>query len=355
VPIYFAPSWLLIAGLLTLYYGPVVGDLVPAASGSTKYVTAFAFAGLFAGCVLAHEVGHTAASLLLGTPVRRIVIFLLGGISEIVREPRRPREELLVALAGPAVSLLLAATFGVGSLVVPRHTVLGALVVLLWWSNLVVAGFNLLPGLPLDGGRALRGLVWSVSRSRLAGTRVAAWAGRLLAVAVAVGGLFLDRSSLGVLSGTLAVAMAAYLWFGASQALRIGLITERLPQIAVRDLLRPGLMVGPDVSVAEALRRVWAGGARGLVVLDGAEQPAAIVDESLIGAVPEEQRPWTPITAVARPLEPGLVLNVGLTGEDLMAAVRATPAHDYLVVDDGGTPAGILSVTDLAAMLQRPA
>ena len=352
VPIYFAPSWFLIAALLTVYYKPVVSDAVPSASASTAYLVALSYAGLFALCVLAHELGHTAAALALKTPVRRIVIFLLGGVSEITRDPRRPRDEFLIAGAGPAVSVLITAVTGAVAAYTPRHTLIGVLMVLLFWSNLVVAIFNLLPGLPLDGGRLLRAVVWGLGRSRLTGTRVAAWGGRAFAALLAGSALLVDRSSWGVGAGIITIALAAYLWFGAGQSLRAAEMVDRLPQVSLRALLRPGLLVPSDISVAEALRRVWAGNARGLVLVDAADRPRAIVDETRIGAVPAEQRPWTSVSDVARPLAPGLVLDLDLSGEELLAAVRSTPAHEYLVVDRAGAPAGILSVVDLAAALQ---
>jgi hypothetical protein len=235
---------------------------------------------------------------------------------------------------------------------VPHDSVTGVLLALLLWSNLAVAIFNLVPGLPLDGGRLLRAGVWAVVHSRLSGTRVAAWAGRGFAVIVALGGLLLDRASWGLGAGVFSLVLAAYLWFGAGQSLRSAEMLERLPELSLRNLLRPGLLLQSDLSVAEGLRRAQDGRARGLVLVDAADQPRAIVDETLIGAVPPERRPWTPLSTVARPLEPGLVLNVGLVGEQLLAAVRAKPAHEYLVVDDEGRPAGIFSVIDLAASLR---
>src|SRR5690349_7542475 len=141
VPIYFAPSWLIIAALLTVYYAPIVDDIVGGVSASTAYLVALAYAVLFALCVLAHELGHVATSLALGTPVRRVVIFLLGGVSEIERDPQRPRDEFLVAAAGPAVSVVLAGLAGAGLLAVDEHTIVGALLWLLMWSNVVVAIF----------------------------------------------------------------------------------------------------------------------------------------------------------------------------------------------------------------------
>jgi Zn-dependent protease len=330
----------------------VVDDVVADISASTSYLVAALFSALFACCVLAHELGHTAVSLALGNPVRRVVIFLLGGVSEIERDPERPRDEFLVATAGPLVSLVISAAAAGGYQLVDGATVPGVLIGLLFWSNLIVAVFNLMPGLPLDGGRLLRAGVWAVGVSRLGATRVAAWTGRAVAVVVAVSGLLLDRSSWGFTAGLLSIALAAYLWFGAGQSLRAGELLARLPAVDLEALLRPGLLVPAHLSVGEALRRVWSGNARGLVLVDSADQPSAIVDELLIGAVPPDRRAWTQLADVARPLEPGLVLPMGLSGPDLLAAVRATPAHEYLVVHQDGSPAGILATADLAATLQ---
>lgn len=352
VPIFFAPSWLLIAILLTVYYAPVVDDVVADISASTSYLVAALFAVLFAVCVLAHELGHTAVSLALGNPVRRVVIFLLGGMSEIERDPDRPRDEFLVAAAGPLVSLLIAGAAAGSYQLVDHATLPAVLIGLLFWSNLIVAVFNLVPGLPLDGGRLLRAGVWAVGASRLTATRAAAWSGRAVAVLIAVSGLVVDRSSWGLTAGLFSILLAAYLWFGASQSLRAGELVARLPDVNLDALLRPGLLVPSDLSVAEALRRVWSGNARGLVLVDTADRPRAIVDEVLIGAIPPERRAWTQLSEVARPLEPGLILSTGLDGEEVLAAVRATPAHEYLVVHEDGSPAGILAITDLAAILQ---
>jgi Zn-dependent protease/CBS domain-containing protein len=351
VPIYFAPSWLIIAALLTFYYGPIIQNSVPGLSSSSAYLVAFSYAVLFALCVLAHECGHTAVSLRLRMPVKRIVIFLLGGVSEIDKEPERPRDEFLVAVAGPLVSVVITAGALLGYTALEPHTMLGVLVLLLFWSNLIVVVFNLLPGLPLDGGRLLRAVVWAAAKSRLTGTRAGAWTGRAVAIGVLVLSVIVNRGPSGLFSGLVCVLLAGYLWFGAGQSLKVAEIMDRLPRVELETLLRPGLLVPPDLSVAEALRRLWAGKARGLVVVDAADRPAAIVDEVRVNAIPPERRPWVQLSTVARPLEAGLVLNRGLAGEELLAAIRATPASEYLVVDDNGAPAGILATVDLAAAL----
>lgn len=352
VPVVVSPSWLLIGVLLTIIYGPIVHDAVPDISASTAYLAAAGFSIVFALCILAHELGHTVVSTVLGHPVRRVVLFALGGVSEIEREPDRARDELLIAAAGPLVSVLIAAGAWAGYLALPSSSLLGVLLALLAWTNAVLAAFNLLPGLPLDGGRLLRAVVWGVGASALTGTRVAAWTGRVVAVLVALSGLIVDRTAVGIGPGIISLALAVYLWMGATQSLRAADLLARLPALTVAELLRPGLLIASDLSVAEALRRVWDGNARGLVLLDAAERPSAIVDEILIGAVPPERRPWTQVVEVARPLESGLMIPVGIDAKDLLSRMQATPAREYLVVGPDGSPAGIIATADFARRLK---
>lgn len=126
-------------------------DDVSSVSASTAYLTAFIFALLFALCVLAHELGHTAVSLRLGRPVRRVVIFLLGGVSEIEREPDRARDEFLIAAAGPLISGVLTGLAVLAMRLTTQGSLAHVLAGLLAWANASVFVFNLLPGLPLDG------------------------------------------------------------------------------------------------------------------------------------------------------------------------------------------------------------
>lgn len=355
VPVVVSPSWLLIGVVLTIIYGPIVHDSVSGISKGTAYLASFGFAVLFALCILAHELGHTVVSTALGHPVRRVVLFVLGGVSEIEGEPDRPRDELLIAGAGPLVSVIIAAGAWGGYLALPSSSLFGVLLALLAWSNAVLAAFNLLPGLPLDGGRLLRAAVWGLGASAITGTRVAAWTGRVLAVLVAVSGLVVDRTSAGIAAGVISLVLAVYLWMSATQSLKVADLQARLPAVSIAELLRPGLLVPFDISVAEALRRVWDGNARGLVLLDAADHPSAIVDETLIGAVPPERRPWTHVLEVARPLEPGLLVPVDIEAKDLLDRMQATPAREYLAIGADGLPAGIIAAADFARRLKGAA
>src|SRR5437764_3049092 len=119
VPVLLAPSWWSGSLIVVVLYAPLVGRLLPDATAVTSWLLAGAFALLLGLSVLAHELGHCVVALRLGLPVRRVRLFLLGGLSEVARTPRRPREEGLVAVAGPAVSIGLSLAFGGLLLVIP--------------------------------------------------------------------------------------------------------------------------------------------------------------------------------------------------------------------------------------------
>jgi len=351
VPIIVTPSWLIVAVLLAAVYAPVIDKAVPNMSEGGAYLAAAGFSLLFGLCVLAHELGHTAVSLALGHPVRRVVLFALGGASEMASEPERARDELLIAGSGPFVSLVIAGAAWLGYEAAPAGAWPTALLGLLAWSNLLLAGFNLLPGLPLDGGRLLRAAASGLGARPATATRVAAWTGRVVAVGVALSGLLVDQSSGRAAAAVFSLALAAYLWVAATQSLRYAVLLDRLPRVSVYDLLRPGVFVAENLSVSEALDRAWRAEARGLVLLDASEKPSAIVDEVLIGAVPPERRPWTPVSTVSRPLEPGLLIPDDVDAAGLLRRMQETPSREYLVVRSDGSAAGIIAARDFANRL----
>ena len=138
-PIDVHPSFLLLLGLVFVAFGGLAGVIV---------------VGLSFASVLLHELGHAVVARRFGVRVSRIELGFFGGAAQMEAMPREPSRELLIAAAGPAVSLVLGAS----------GLVLGALthvplVSLVGWINLVIAGFNLIPALPMDGGRILRALL----------------------------------------------------------------------------------------------------------------------------------------------------------------------------------------------------
>ncbi len=347
IPVYISPYWFVIAGVFILIYA---NDLAATLHGSTRFIVAAAFVVLLYASVLVHELSHCVVARGYGLPVRRILLYPLGGFSEIEREPPTPGREFLVSAAGPALSLALAACGYALMRVVPPGTIAGTLVSQLRWANLVVGIFNLLPGLPLDGGRMLRALIWKLTGRPAASTIAAAWAGRVIAVA-----LFVVPFAAGVVNGRggdlvtvvwLAV-IAAFMWTGAGQAIKATKFRERLPALQARRLARKAVSVVADTPLAEAIRRADESQARAVVVVDHEDKPIAIVNETAVMATPPQRRPWIEAGALARTLEPNLVLPADLSGMALLDAIRKAPATEYLLVEPSGQVYGVLATRDV--------
>ena len=349
VPVLVSPSWLLFAGFIVLSYGPALTDRF----GPTRaYVGAASFAVLLLLSVLLHEIGHCAVARAFGLPVRSITVTFLAGLTEITEPPQTPGREYAVAVIGPMVSLLLA---GIGLATVQLFEpdslpyLLAAIVAI---SNGLVAAFNLLPGLPLDGGRVLRAGLWKITGDPDRATRAAAWSGRVVAVVVVPALLLGLLPALGVTTASIATVLftgliAAFIYVGASASLQRARFVERLPLVSVARLARPALEVPADVPLAEAVRRAQEAGLRAIVVTDSAGRMTAVASEAAVLAVPEERRPWVTVDTVARRLEEGLVLDPSLEGEALLAAMRETPASEYVVPDPAG-PVRVLVTADVA-------
>ncbi|WP_062215337.1 site-2 protease family protein [Streptomyces sp. NBRC 109706] len=357
VPVYVAPSWFLVAALITWFFGNQLDRVLPEL-GAARYLVALFFAVAFYGSVLVHELAHTVAALRFDLPVRRIQLQFFGGVSEIEKESPTPGREFVLAGVGPLLSLVLAGVFYLGMLTVEPRTVPGVLLAGLMISNLIVAVFNLLPGLPLDGGRMLRALVWRITGSPMRGTVAAAWTGRGLAILVLIGfplathlgGLGERGSFSGLESLTdalLAAVLAAIIWTGAGNSLRMARLRERLPALNARALTRRAVPVTGETPLSEALRRANEAGARALVVVDPEGAPTSVVREAGIAGVPEHRRPWVAVSGLAQELTEGMRVPAELTGEDLLAHLRATPATEYLVVEETGEIYGVLSTRDV--------
>jgi Zn-dependent protease len=344
IPVHVSPYWFIIAGVFVVIYA---NDLSGAISGNARYAVAAAFVVLLYLSVLVHELSHSVVARGYGLPVRRILLYPLGGVSEIEREAPTPGREFAVAGAGPALSLALGAV-GWGLAQLMPDGMPGLVLRAVAFMNVLVGLFNLLPGLPLDGGRMLRAAVWKVTGRATTGTYAAAWIGRGLAVALLVIPFF-SSSLVGgdFVSGIWVVAIAGFMWMGATQSIRATRFRERLPALQARRLARRTVSVHASTPLAEAIRQAEEAGARAVVVVDHDDQPIAILSESAVSATPPQRRPWIDAGSLARTIAPGLVLSADLQGMALLDAIRRSPSSEYLLVDSEGEVVGVLATKDL--------
>jgi Zn-dependent protease/CBS domain-containing protein len=360
VPVYVAPSWFLVAALITWVFGGQLDRVLPGL-GNLRYLVSLFFAVAFYASVLVHELAHTVVALRFKLPVRRIQLQFFGGVSEIEKESETPGREFILAFVGPLLSLVLSGIFYLAMKTVEPATVPGVLLAGLMASNLLVAIFNLLPGLPLDGGRMLRAIVWKITGKPMSGTIAAAWFGRALAVTVLIGLPLLTHTGANadvggmetVLDALLAAILAAIIWTGAGNSLRMARLREHLPELRARTLTRRAVPVESTMPLSEGLRRANAAGARALVVVDSHGNPTALVREAAIVGVPEHRRPWVAVGGLAQDLTEDLKVPAEMAGEPLLDKLRASPATEYLVVEENGAIYGVLSTTDVERAFVR--
>jgi Zn-dependent protease len=350
IPVFISPYWFLVAAVLVVIYSNESGILLGTVQNSVpRYLVAVASVVLLYLSVLVHELSHSLVARGFRLPVRRILLYPLGGFSELEQDPPTPGQEFLVSAAGPAMSLVLAALgYGVDVLAHPSG-IPHALVDYFILANVLVGVFNLLPGLPLDGGRLLRAGLWKVTGRSGYSTVLAAWAGRVLAVALVVVVLSRPARLFSVTDGygIWLIAIAAFMWMSASQALRSARIRERLPALQARALARRAIPIPSNLPLSEAIRRADLAQARALVVVDHEAKPIAIVNEGAVIATPEQRRPWIDAGSLARTLDPDMILSADLSGMDLVEAVRRAPASEYLLVEPSGQVYGVLATVDL--------
>ena len=353
-PVLLRPSWFLVGGLVTVAFVPTVVSQVPGSEGLSAYLVSAAFAIMLLGSVFLHELAHAVAARFAGTPPTHIVLDVWGGHTAFSADLPTPGRSILVAAVGPATNALIGLGAGWARTQLAPTGLTDLLLLALALSNAFVAGFNALPGLPLDGGRVLEGLVWWIGGERHRGTLVAGWFGRLLALVLA--GYVLIRPTLtgarfALTSAVWLLVVAVVLWQGASQAIRVARWRRRAPTLSVDRLLRPAIGVQAGAMIGEAVSAARAHGVADVVLLDIYGRPSAVLDQAGVATVPAGREGAVPVSAVARPLRAGATLPVRLAGESLVDRMQDAPQPEYVVVDDGGVVVGVLRWADVASRL----
>ena len=341
-------SWFLVAALIAFIMAPRVEDVQPGLGG-WKYVVGFTFAVVLYMSVLLHEASHAFMARRYGFPVESITLHFLGGMTAIKGETKVARQEFAIAVVGPLTSIGVGVA-AVGLWFVTPDGLLRMAVEGLAGANLLIGVLNLVPGLPLDGGRVLKAAVWGATGRSDSGTMAAGWGGRAVAV-LALSWPIWQEAAFGVpadlLDVLLSAVVAAFLWSGATAAMSSVRVRRKLPALVARDLARRTLAVPGDLPLSEAVRRAQEAQAGGIITVTTGGSPVGVVNEEALRATPEDRRPWVPVSTVARSIDQGLRLPVGIAGEDLVRAINAHPATEYLLLADDGSVYGVLSTADV--------
>jgi Zn-dependent protease/CBS domain-containing protein len=303
-------SWLLIMLLISWNLAFAFGQLHPDWNNGMRWGIALLGALLFFASVLAHELAHSLVAKSQGLPVRNITLFLFGGVSNIQREPSRPRDEFIMAAAGPVTSLVIGALMrlsAAGRLAAARRAgtilqVAGNLsplaTVLLWIGtiNLILGVFNLIPGFPLDGGRVLRSIIWALTNNLRTATRYAAFTGQAIAWLMIVAGiamafgLRLPLFGTGLLNGLWLAFIGWFLNSASAQSSQQVAIQEVLEGVPVARLMRTNPpTVEPDCTITDIVHtHIMGHDDQAFPVLEN-EQLVGIVSLDDVRRVPKEE------------------------------------------------------------------
>jgi len=361
VPVYIGKSWPIIALVIVATFGPDIRDSRPDL-GLGAYLVGLAYAVLLLVSVLAHEAAHALVATRSGYRVNRVVADLWGGHTAYDSSTARPGASALVAIAGPAANALLSLA---GWLAFPlvSEDIPFLLVRALWLTNAFVAAFNMLPGLPLDGGFLVDSLVWRITGRRESGLIAAGWCGRVVTVLVVlwfVGLPLVAGQAPDLFSIVWVLFIGSFLWVGATNAIRTGHGGRLLAGIRIDSVWRPAQSLPVRASAAQALS-VRDGGPDGpagtimIVIEDEGRNAIGLLDDEALRAIPQSSLGNVEVTAVLRRQPDGWVVET--TGDQSIAAVVAAMQHlgtgVVAVRVPGGRIEGVVLAVDLEAALSR--
>jgi Zn-dependent protease len=320
IPVGVNASWFIIFILITLSLTTQYAYLHPAWTGPQHFVFGVVTSLLFFGSVLLHEVGHCVVALHFGIPVKSITLFIFGGVAQITREPERPAQEFQIAAAGPAVSAALGLFFYTIHFLA-RDSFEGVAFLGEWLGtiNLYLALFNLIPGLPLDGGRVFRALVWRSTGSFERATDVAVASGQTFAYGMIIYGGWRAFYEQKLLEGLWIGFIGWFLLTAAQTTAAQASFRRALRGIRAEDLMtRECLEVPGSLSVAELVEHhLLRGGARCALITDG-DRLRGLLTLHEIKKIPRPEWETTSLQAVMVP------------EESLKKAAPETPVHQVL-------------------------
>ena len=346
------PSTLLMLVILAFIYSSSNdGKVTPHAFSLGMLLAILLFVSVFI-----HELAHAIAAWSFGRKVGTIVLTLWGGVTSFDARDLTPKVSGVTAIAGPAANGVVAiaawTTLQTGVFSGTTEGVVRWLV----WANALLAIFNVLPGIPMDGGKVLQAVVWSATGDRLKATRLAGWSGRVLAVLVVVftvGYPLLEGRSPSIVNVAFAFLLFSVIWPSASAAIKAVDNTTRRETVSIADFVRPAVGV-PYTATVEAAREAAVGREAELAIVlatDGA--PAGVATVETMNRVPADQRPHEGLQSVTTPLPRGATVSAELEGEQLIERLREWYGRtDSWVVMDGTEVVGIVRLSDVLTALQ---
>jgi len=349
------PSWFVIALIVT--YMMAAGQLpitYPGWGSGLYWIVGAVISLLFFASVLAHELSHAILARRFGLRVREITLFIFGGAATLEGDASRPRDEALIAAAGPLTSLAIGGLLlGIGLFV--RQQQLAAIIGWLGFINLTLGAFNLIPGFPMDGGRILRAVLWKVRGDRLAATRNAASVGRLFGYLLIAGGVYVIFQGGNVFSGVWLALIGWFLSNAAESTVAQMSIEHALHGIKVREVMESDPpSISPNESVSDLVNeRLIRGEHRSFLVRHEDGGLAGIVTLSDVRRMPRENWEAARVTDIMTRYTD--LATIGPEAE-LEAALKLLQEREVnqlpVVTDEGRTVVGLLTRAGILRLIE---
>lgn len=354
IPFFINVSWFLVLGLMTLSYGGSLAAQFPQLSLGLSLLFGFIAALLLFASVLAHELGHSFVAIKQGIDVKSITLFLFGGLASLDREATTPAGAFWIAIAGPLVSLVLFAILSLVSSQLLLTGPLAAIVHLLAYINLALAVFNLIPGLPLDGGNVLKAIVWKITGSQYKGIRFASRVGQGFGwLAILIG--FLPLFTTGTFPNVWTIFIGWFLLQNARVLGRDALLRDKLSEFTAADaIVRDNLVVSESISLRELANEYIIGKPEinRFFVVNAEGQLVGEFEVSELRKVPTSQWPLIQVQALMQPLELATTVEAEQSLLDVVALLEKEQLTELPVVRNGAI-VGLIEKSSIRRFLEQ--
>jgi Zn-dependent protease len=305
--------------------------------------------------VLAHELGHSFVALKQGINVKSITLFLFGGLANLEKESTTPAAAFGVAIAGPIVSFLL---FGLltlaGSYLSLSAPMLGMISVLAG-VNLSLGLFNLIPGLPLDGGNILKAIVWQISGNPYQGVKFASWVGQAFGwVAIASG--LLPLFLFGTFGNFWNILIGWFLLQNAGQSAQFARVQEKLTGLTVADAVTTNSpVVAEQLSLREFvdLRTLEADRWRKFLVTNSVGQLVGEIALERLKTIPTDRWTTTTVGELMQPIDPQQIIAVDRPLMEAIERIETAKIHTLTAIGDNGALVGLLEKSTIVDLIQN--
>ncbi|HUT73310.1 MAG TPA: site-2 protease family protein [Armatimonadota bacterium] len=351
-------TWFIIFAVVALVITAGLPGIAPGIPPGLQWGLGIGVALVFFASLVLHELAHSLVAKRLGIGISGITLFIFGGVSRMTSEPKSAGDELKMAIVGPATSALLGVVFLALWVAAVAAGAAPAVRFGLHWlglMNLFLAGFNLLPGFPLDGGRVLRAIIWSATGDLRHATYIASTAGQGVAYSLMAAGilaLFGRIPRIPAANGWLLLVVGWFLLDAARSSYQQQVLRSALSGVRVRDMMTPEVVtVPPDVSLQQAVDEYFLRLNHAAFPVTEGPHLAGMLSLAHVRQVPREQWGHTRVADVVERLDQSHFVRPGDDAWEALAAMAGADRGRLLVVE-GTELVGIISRTNIMRFLR---